>query len=81
MCLMAPLRIVAIEAGSCLVQVGDHTERVTTLPLADAELAEGDWLLVAGSMAIRRLEPDQAGLVTEAFERAHGSSDQEARDP
>lgn len=74
MCLMAPVRVVAVEADSCLVEVGDHLERVTTLPLAGDDPAVGDWLVVAGSMAMRRLEPEQARLVTEAVARAHGGS-------
>jgi hydrogenase maturation factor len=81
MCLMAPVRVVAVEPGSCLVEVGDHVERVATLPLAGDGPSVGDWLVVAGSLAIRRLEPDQARLVTEAVDRARGSSTDEPHRP
>jgi hydrogenase maturation factor len=81
MCLMTPFRVVAVEPESCLVDVGDHVARVTTLALADDRPRVGDWLVVAGSLAIRRLEPDQARLVTEAVDRAHGSSTDESHRP
>lgn len=66
MCLMAPLRVVAVESGYCVVETGGARDRASTL-LADAEIAVGDWVLVMGGAVMRRLEPEQARAMESAY--------------
>ena len=81
MCLLAPVRVIAVEEGACIVQVGDRSERVSTVALADSPPIVDDWVLVAGSIAIRTLDVEQAALVTRAVHEAYGSPGDTERGP
>ena len=66
MCLMAPARVVDVDTDSCRVVAGGRVERVSWL-FVDEELSPGDWVLVVGDSALRKLEPDQAAAMRRAF--------------
>jgi hydrogenase maturation factor len=67
MCLMAPARVVGLERDACEVVVGARRERVSTLFIDTQGLAVGDWVLVIGGNVARRLHPDQAAAMSDAY--------------
>lgn len=80
MCLMAPLRVLAVESGYCVVEMGGARDRVSTL-LVDTEIAVGDWVLVMGGAIMRRLEPDQASAMESAHRIATEDEPQLEKEP
>jgi hydrogenase assembly chaperone HypC/HupF len=55
MCLMAPGRVLAISDSTAEVDLDGRRRRVSSLGLP--ELAVGDWVIVVGGSAFRRLDP------------------------
>ncbi len=68
MCLMAPGRITEIHGAEATVQVADR-RRVVSI-LVEPHVRVGEWVIVAGSLIIRRLDADAAGEITHAVELA-----------
>ncbi len=68
MCLMAPARITEIHGSEATVQVAGR-RRVVSI-LVEPDVRVGEWVIVAGSLIIRRLDADAAGEITDAVELA-----------
>jgi hydrogenase assembly chaperone HypC/HupF len=62
MCIAYPARIVALDAGSAVVDMAGRTRRASLLMTPDVEV--GAWVLVAAGTVVRRID------AAEAHERA-----------
>ncbi|HXX60182.1 MAG TPA: HypC/HybG/HupF family hydrogenase formation chaperone [Candidatus Sulfotelmatobacter sp.] len=65
---MAPGRITAIHGPEATVEVAGR-RRVASL-LVEPDVRIGEWVIVAGSLIIRRLAADAADAITDAVELA-----------
>ena len=68
MCLMAPGRITEIHGSEATVEVAGR-RRVVSL-LIEPDVHVGEWVIVAGSLILRRLDAQAAGEITDAVELA-----------
>ncbi len=75
MCLMAPARVVSVEAGICEVEVGGRVDKASTL--LEPDLIVGDWVLVNSGTVVRKLDEDQAAEMAHAFGVIYGLTDLE----
>ena len=75
MCLMAPARVVSVEAGICEVEVGGRVDKASTL--LEPDLIVGDWVLVNSGTVVRKLDEDQAAEMAHAFGVVYGLTDLE----
>jgi hydrogenase assembly chaperone HypC/HupF len=71
-CLMAPGRITAIHGDSATVATDGRRRVVSTLVEPDVHV--GDWVIVAGSLIVRRLDPAVAREIQDAVELASSAS-------
>ncbi len=71
MCLAVPARVVAIDEGgaSARVELGG-LQRSVSLALLEAEVAEGDYLLVHVGFAINTIDPEEARRTLALFAEA-----------
>lgn len=58
MCIAAPARILALDAGSAVVDVAGRTRRASLLLTPDIEV--GAWVLVAAGRVLRRIDAAEA---------------------
>jgi len=68
MCLMAPGRITEIHGSEATVEVAGRRRVVSLLVEPDVQI--GEWVIVAGSLIVRRLDAAAAGEITDAVELA-----------
>jgi len=68
MCLMAPGRITAVHGAEATVEVAGRRRVVSTL--VEPDVGVGEWVIVAGSLIVRRLDTDAAAEITDAVELA-----------
>jgi hydrogenase assembly chaperone HypC/HupF len=68
MCLMAPGQITAVHGSAATVLVAGRRRVASTL--AEPDVQVGDWVIVAGSLVVRRLDPDTAREIQDAVELA-----------
>ncbi len=73
MCLMAPARVVSVEAGICEVEVGGRVDKASML--LEPDLVIGDWVLVNSGTVVRKLDEDQAAEMAHAFGVVYGLTD------
>jgi len=78
MCLVVPYRVVALAPGAVSVRMGDEVRAVFAEPELSDVLVVGDHVLVSGGVAVRRLDPAQAEVVSAAAAIAYGTDE---RDP
>lgn len=79
MCLMAPGRVTEIHGPEATVEVAGRRRVVSLLVEPDVQI--GEWVIVAGSLIIRRLEADAAGEITDAVELASAAPPSEPLQP
>ena len=79
MCLMAPARITEIHGSEATVEVAGR-RRVVSI-LVEPDVRVGEWVIVAGSLIIRRLDADAAGEITDAVELASAAPPSEPLQP
>ena len=65
MCLALPLRVVALHGDCADVRNGDRTLVISRAALP--ELAAGDWVIVLGGLAVRRIDIEAAEALTAAI--------------
>ena len=58
MCIAYPARILALDAGSAVVDMAGRTRRASLLMTPDVEV--GAWVLVAAGTVIRRIDAAEA---------------------
>ena len=58
MCIAYPARILALDAGSAVVDMAGHTRRASLLMTPDVEV--GAWVLVAAGTVVRRIDAPEA---------------------
>lgn len=58
MCIAYPARILALDAGSAVVDIAGRTRRASLLMAPDIEV--GAWVLVAAGSVIRRIDTAEA---------------------
>ena len=68
MCLMVPGRITALHGLSATVETDGRRRIASTL--AEPDVQVGDWVIVAGSLIVRRLDPAAAREIQDAVELA-----------
>jgi hydrogenase assembly chaperone HypC/HupF len=68
MCLMAPGRVTAVYGSEATV-LSDGRRRIAST-LVEPEVRVGDWVIVAGSLIVRRLESAAAREIQDAVELA-----------
>lgn len=74
MCLMAPARVVSTDGTLCEVEFGGRVDRASMMLEPDLQI--GDWVLVNSGTVVRRLEPDQAEEMSQAFGIVFGLTDE-----
>lgn len=67
MCLMAPVQVIRTADDSCEVAWAGHTEWISTLAVDGRRLAAGDWVLIVGGQAVKRLDADGAAAMSAAL--------------
>jgi hydrogenase assembly chaperone HypC/HupF len=70
MCLTAPARIERVDDDRATVRVGQRTLSVSAATVPDA--LPGDWVLVAGGVIVRRIDPERAAEIAAAFDTLKG---------
>ena len=68
MCLMAPGRVTAVHGPEATIEV-DGRRRVVSI-LVEPDVRVGEWVVVAGSLVVRRLDEAAAGDITDAVKLA-----------
>ena len=68
MCLTAPARVIAVDAGGATVLLGGRERRASTLVVP--EVAVGDWVIVGAGTILERLSEDEAAVVNAAVAAA-----------
>jgi hydrogenase assembly chaperone HypC/HupF len=58
MCIAYPARILALDAGSAVVDMAGRTRRASLLMTPDVEI--GAWVLVAAGSVVRRIDAQEA---------------------
>ncbi len=68
MCLMAPGQVIAIDGPMVMVAVSGRRRAASIL--AEPGVRVGDWVVVAGDIVLRRIDPATASAMTDAVELA-----------
>jgi hydrogenase expression/formation protein HypC len=71
MCLAVPMKVVSIDANLAVVE-SQGIETTVSLDLTP-EAALGDFVIVHAGFAIQRLDPEEAKVTLEIFERLEKS--------
>jgi hydrogenase assembly chaperone HypC/HupF len=71
MCLTAPVRVISVDAGFAVVEVGGRRLRAGTLPVP--EVRPGDWALLTAGTLVRILDASAAAELAAAFHGATGA--------
>ena len=58
MCIAAPARVLALDAGTAVVDVAGRVRRASLLMTPDVEV--GEWVLVAAGNVVRRIDAAEA---------------------
>jgi len=69
MCLTAPARVLALDAGAATVLLAGHERRASTLVVP--EVAVGDWVIVAAGTILKRIDADEAAELAAAVDEAY----------
>jgi hydrogenase expression/formation protein HypC len=77
MCIVAPARIIELDAGIAVVDVAGRRRRASVLLAPDLEV--GDWVLVAAGNVVRRIDADAAAGLTAELEAAVAATEGSAR--
>ncbi|HXR27750.1 MAG TPA: HypC/HybG/HupF family hydrogenase formation chaperone [Candidatus Baltobacteraceae bacterium] len=76
---MAPGRVTAVHGAEAAIEV-DGRRRVVSI-LVEPDVRVGEWVIVAGSLVIRRLDADTASEITDAVELASAARPSEPPQP
>lgn len=79
MCLMAPGRITEIHGSEATVEIAGRRRLVSIL--IEPDVGVGEWVIVAGSLIIRRLDADAAGEISAAVALASAAPPSETLEP
>jgi len=79
MCLMAPGRVTEVHGAEATVLIDGRRRVVSTL--VEPDVHAGEWVIVAGSLIVRRLDADAAGEISDAVELASTASPSEPLQP
>jgi hydrogenase expression/formation protein HypC len=79
MCLGVPMAVVSATPGEALCEV-DGSLRVVSTMLIDGAVATGDLLLIHADTAIRRLDAEEARLISNALRAVLAASAGQAYD-
>lgn len=79
MCLMAPGRVTAVHGSEATIEVAGR-RRVVSI-LVEPDVRVGEWVIVASSLVIRRLDAAAAGEITDAVELASAAAPSEPPQP
>ncbi len=61
MCLVAPARVIAVDAETATVDAGGRRRRASLLLEPDTRV--GDWVIVGSGTVLRRLDPMEAAEI------------------
>ena len=70
MCLTAPARVERRDGSRAVVRIGQQSMSVSAV--AAPEVAPGDWVLLAGGVIVRPIDPERAAEIAAALQTVKG---------